>query len=179
MKRTLIGAVIVILLAVGAYAVFHKSDNNKTAASTTTTQSSAPAVKNAVVVSTTKSGVGQYLTDPSGNALYTYNADKSGVSNCTGACLANWPAYQDKDSTTGLPTDISTIKRADNGQTQYTYQGKPLYYFTSDTKGQVNGNNVENFTVAKPAAPSSSKSSTPTSGSSSSSTNSNSSGSPY
>src|SRR4051812_7025504 len=123
MKRTLIGVLIVILVAVGAYAIFHKSDNNKTAAPTSSsTQSSTPAVNNAVVVTKTKSGIGQYLADPPGNTLYTYNADPSGVSNCTGSCLANWPAYHDKGSTTGLPADIGTIKRTDNGQTQYTYK---------------------------------------------------------
>jgi predicted lipoprotein with Yx(FWY)xxD motif len=53
-------------------------------------------------------------------------------------------------STTGLPANISTIKRSDNGQIQYTYKGMPLYYFASDTKGQVTGNAVSGFYVAKP-----------------------------
>lgn len=178
MKRTLIGIVIVIVVAVGAYAIFHKSDNNKpTTAASSSTQSSAPAVNNAVVITKTDSKLGQYLADPQGNTLYTYNGDSNGVSNCTGSCLANWPAYQDKGATTNLPADISTIKRTDNGQIQYTYKGMPLYYFASDTKGGVTGNNVENFSVAKPAA-SSSSSSTNSSSSNSSSSNS-SSGYPY
>jgi predicted lipoprotein with Yx(FWY)xxD motif len=110
--------------------------------------------------------------------LYTYDQDTSGVSKCTGGCLSNWPAYQDKGSTTGLPAGISTIKRTDNGQVQYTYNGKPLYYFTSDSNGQVTGDGVESFSVAKPAA--SKQSSTPSSSSSdSSNTNSSSSSSSY
>jgi predicted lipoprotein with Yx(FWY)xxD motif len=182
MKRTLIGVVIVILVAVGAYAIFHTSDNNTKTTTSSSTKSNQPAVNNAVVVTKTQSGIGQYLTDPAGNTLYTYNADTAGVSNCTGSCLTNWPAYQDKGSTSNLPANVGTIKRADNGQTQYTYKGLPLYYFASDTKGQVTGNNVENFTVAKPVAASSSSSSsnsnTGTSSGSSSGGNS-SSGYPY
>ncbi len=105
----------------------------------------------------TSSSLGQYLADPNGKALYTYGADSSGVSNCTGACLANWPAYQDSGSTTNLPTGVGTIKRADNGQTQYTYQGLPLYYFVNDSQGQVTGNGISRFQVAKPAAATSSQ----------------------
>jgi predicted lipoprotein with Yx(FWY)xxD motif len=180
MKRTLIGILIVIIVAVGAYAIFHKSDDNKTASTTNSTKSSAPAVNNAVVITKTSSGIGEYLADPEGNTLYTYKPDTSGVSNCTGSCLTEWPAYQDKGSTSGLPTGISTIKRTDNGQIQYTYNGMPLYYFASDTKGQVTGNNVDKFVVAKPAAASSGSSSNSSSSSdNSNTTNNSSSGSPY
>lgn len=178
MKRTLIGVVVVILVAVGAYAIFHKSSNDKTSTASTS-QSNAPAVNSDVVITKTKDGIGQYLADPEGNTLYTYNADTSGASKCTGSCLATWPAYQAKGSTSNLPTDIATIKRTDNGQTQYTYKGMPLYYFVSDTKGQVTGNNVENFSVAKPAASSSSSSSTNSNSSSSSSSSSDNSSSGY
>lgn len=159
--------VVVIVVAGGAYMLLHKSSK-----STTTTKSasstSAAAVNNAVLITKTDSSVGQYLADPSGKALYTYNADTSGVSNCTGSCLTAWPAYVDTGSTTGLPAGVSTIKRTDNGQVQYTYNGMPLYYFVSDSSGQVTGNGVQNFSVAKPAAASSSSSSSSTPSSSSS-----------
>jgi predicted lipoprotein with Yx(FWY)xxD motif len=182
MKNTIIGVVILIILIVGGIAIFHKSpsgtNNSSTSSNNQASQAKAPAVNNAVVLTKTSSSLGQYLTDPSGKALYTYNADASGVSNCTGSCLSNWPAYQDTGATTGLPAGISTIKRTDNGQMQYTYNGMPLYYFTGDTGTQVTGNGVENFSVAKPPTGSSSTSSSPSSSSSSSSNNS-SSGNPY
>jgi predicted lipoprotein with Yx(FWY)xxD motif len=167
--------VVVIVVAGGAYMLLHKS-NKSTTTSKAATSTNAPAVNNAVLITKTNSNVGQYLADPSGKALYTYNGDTSGVSNCTGSCLASWPAYVDKGSTTGLPAGVSTIKRTDNGQTQYTYNGMPLYYFVSDGSGQVTGNGVQNFSVAKPAAASSSSSSssTPSSSPSSSSSSSNS-----
>src|SRR5882724_7196074 len=127
MKRNniiLIGAVVVVVAAVGAYLIFHNSSSpsysSTTPPSSSTKQNNAPAVNNAVLTTKTDATVGQYLADPNGKALYTYNGDTSGVSNCTGTCLANWPAYQ-ATSTTNLPAGVSTIKRTDNGQTQYTY----------------------------------------------------------
>jgi predicted lipoprotein with Yx(FWY)xxD motif len=184
MKRssTLIVTIIVLVVLVGgAYALFHKSPKAATTSSSTTssTQSTTPAVNNAVLITKTASGIGQYLADPSGKALYTFGGDTSGVSNCTGSCLADWPAYQDKGPTTGLPAGVSTITRTDNGQVQYTYMGKPLYYFVSDSQGKVTGNGDDNFSVAKPAAANTSQ--TPSSSNTNSSASSNSSnyGNPY
>ena len=66
------------------------------------------------MVSETNSSVGTYLADTSDNALYTDGSGSTGVSNCTGSCLSAWPAYVDKGSTTGLPTNTGTITRSDN-----------------------------------------------------------------
>lgn len=181
-SSTIIIAVIVLIVVVaGAYALIHTS-NKKTSSTTSTSQSasqnSTPAVNNAVLITKTNSTLGQYLADPSGKALYTYNADSSGVSNCTGSCLATWPAYVDPGSTANLPAGVGTLKRSDNGQIQYTYNGLPLYFFISDSAGKITGDGVDNFKVAKPAAASSSQ---PSSSSSSapSSSSSNNSSSPY
>jgi predicted lipoprotein with Yx(FWY)xxD motif len=160
-KSMVVGIVIAVIVVVGgAYALFHKSSKPASSTAANSSQSgNAPAVNNTVLITKTDSTVGQYLADPSGQALYTYGADSSGVSNCTGSCLAQWPAYQDKGATTGLPAGVSTITRTDNGQIQYTYNGMPLYSFVSDKPGQVTGEGVQNFSVAKPAASSSSSSS--------------------
>ena len=186
MKKTnsiIIAIIVIIILIGGGYALFHKSSKTTPAATSSSksaTSSSAPAVNNSVLATKTDSSVGQYLADPSGKALYTYGGDSSGVSNCTGSCLTNWPAYQDKGSTSGLPSGVSTIKRTDNGQVQYTYMGMPLYSFISDSAGQVTGNGVDNFKVAKPSSTSSSSStSTPSTSSSPSSSSSSSPGYNY
>jgi predicted lipoprotein with Yx(FWY)xxD motif len=174
-KSSLVAIIIVVLvIAGGAFAIFHKS--NKQATSNTATSNSstqAAAATNAVLATKTSSSLGQYLAEVNGQALYTYGSDTSGVSNCTGSCLASWPAYQDKGSTTGLPSGVGTIKRTDDGEIQYTYNGMPLYTFVGDTNGQVTGNGVSNFTVAKPAATSAS-SNKPASTSASTTTSSNS-----
>ena len=142
--------VVVVGAAIGGYFVSHQSTaktlTNPLASKSTTV---AP-VDNSVILTKTKSGIGQYLTDPKGNTLYIYNADTKGVSNCSGSCLALWPAYVDKGSTTNLPAGIGVIKRTDNGDYQYTYNGLPLYYYINDSNGQVSGNGVANFSVARP-----------------------------
>lgn len=154
----IIGLIIVVIIVVGAYAIFHKSSKSTSTTTSyssstqpaTTPKTTTAAVNNAVVLTKSNGSVGQYLTDPSGDTLYTFGEDKSGVSNCTGSCLTNWPAYQDKGATTGLPANIGTIKRSDNGEVQYTYKGLPLYTFVNDSPGQVTGNGVAGFQVAKP-----------------------------
>jgi predicted lipoprotein with Yx(FWY)xxD motif len=152
--QALVGLIVLIVVVIGGYAIFHKSSKttsyNAPAANTKSSTGQAAAVNNAILTTKISSSVGSYLADPNGNTLYTYGADSSGTSNCTGSCLSTWPAYKDTGATTGLPTNVSTIKRSDNSETQYTYKGKPLYTFSSDSKGQVSGDGVNNFSVAKP-----------------------------
>lgn len=158
MKRVVIGIAAVIITAGGAYAISHKS--SKPAASSNSSRaahSSAAVVNNAVLVTKTSSSLGRYLADPRDMALYTYNADSKNVSNCTGSCLQDWAPYIDKVSTTSLPPGVGTTKRTDNGAIQYTYNGMPLYYFSGDVRpGQVTGNGVQDFRIAKPATASTS-----------------------
>lgn len=167
----IIAIVIIILLAAGGYAISHKSNKSASPTTSTTPASNSTAPSNgAVILTKTDSQLGQYLTDPRGKALYTYDNDTSGVSNCTGSCLANWPAYAAQGSAQNLPSGIGTIKRTDNGQTQYTYNGMPLYYFISDSNGQVTGDGVESFHVAKPSSSSDTSSNKSTTSQPSSST---------
>lgn len=135
-----------VIVVVGGFALFHKAAKPVTTNTTTTTTG----INNSVVITKSSAGVGNYLADPSDNALYTYTADSTGVSKCSGSCLSAWPAYIDKGSTTHIPANVGTIKRTDNGAIQYTYKGLPLYYFSGDRQGQITGNGVSGFTAAKP-----------------------------
>jgi len=151
--------IVVIIAIVGfvVWYVFHtksSTDNTYSNASNTQTapqtsnKSSASTAAKPVVQTKTDSKVGQYLADGSGKPLYTYNQDTDNTSNCTGSCLSNWPAYK-ATSTASLPANVGTITRSD-GTVQYTYNKKPLYYFTGDSGGQVTGNGLEGFSVATP-----------------------------
>ena len=137
-----------ILLIVGVtIGITSNSKSNKTV---TKKPSVGVVVNNSVLSTGNSSNYGNYLTDKKGNALYLYILDKGNISNCTGTCIAAWPAFIDKGSTSGLPTNISSITRTDNGSVQYTYKSKPLYYFKYDTAGKTAGNNLTGFTLAKP-----------------------------
>lgn len=146
-----IAIIVIVVLAAGGYFLLRKPASMSPANTPTNSNQHAQTAGNAVFVTKTDPTLGQYLADPSGRTLYTYGGDSQGVSNCTGSCLANWPAYQDKGATTGLPSGVSTITRSDNRQVQFTYNGMPLYYFTGDSAGKVTGNGIENFKVAMPA----------------------------
>ncbi len=110
---------------------------------TTTTTAAVPAGP-AVVIAT--SDLGDILTDADGNTLYLFTVDTQGgdTSACTGDCLATWPALAGP-VTAGDGADgslLGTITR-DDGSTQATYNGWPLYYFAADAAaGDTNGQGV-------------------------------------
>ncbi len=99
----------------------------------------------------------------SSNQMTVYTFDKdvagSGTSNCTGGCLANWPALTIAAGDTptggaGVTGTLGTIVRADNGATQVTYNGLPLYFFANDkAPGDTNGIYTNWRAVTLAAAP--------------------------
>ncbi len=99
-----------------------------------------------VTVELAETSLGSVLADGDGRILYLFTADAQGVSNCSGDCLANWPALLSGGAPTlgeGLnAADFGSITR-DDGGTQVTVKGLPLYYFAGDTApGQTNGQGV-------------------------------------
>jgi predicted lipoprotein with Yx(FWY)xxD motif len=93
-----------------------------------------------VVAGRAISGLGTLMVATSNQmTLYTFDKDVagSGISTCTGGCLTNWPALvvAAGDTPTGGPGvtgPLGTIVRTDNGATQVTYNGLPLYYYIKD-----------------------------------------------
>ena len=74
------------------------------------------------------------LVGPNGMTLYMFDRDAagSGKSACSGACATLWPPFtaSDSDQASG---DYQVIVR-DDGKKQWAYKGKPLYYFSRDSK---------------------------------------------
>lgn len=149
-NKAIVAVIVVVILAVGGYLVFHKSPSTKTPTTPSTTGKSVPRSAPPAVFEILNTGTTSFLADANNKPLYTYSGDTAGTSNCTGSCVANWPAYAVTDSSTSLPANITVIKRAD-GTSQYAYKSQPLYYFISDTKpGTPTGDGVEGFSLAKP-----------------------------
>ncbi len=92
--------------------------------------------------------LGHYLIGPDDLTLYLYTPDQPGVSNCSGRCLANWPALtvESEDQLMlpdGLAGELDVVKRADDGTLHVTYNGIPLYYWVRDAKpGDTTGQGV-------------------------------------
>lgn len=108
----------------------------------------------ATVLSGNTSALGAVLTGPDGKTVYLFANDADGVSNCSGNCLNNWPALTVPTGTTptaasGLTLNLGTIVRTDNGATQVTLNGRPLYYWAADTAaGDTKGHGVNNVWFA-------------------------------
>jgi predicted lipoprotein with Yx(FWY)xxD motif len=114
---------------------------------TTPAPAAAPAISGGAVVKLARvQGFGLFLTDDAGRTLYEYDKDTANTSNCSGACLQNWPAFGTQGAPqpqTGIDASlVGTITRPD-GTMQVTYSGRPLYYFLADKNpGDVKGQGV-------------------------------------
>jgi predicted lipoprotein with Yx(FWY)xxD motif len=77
------------------------------------------------------------LADAAGRTVYTFDKDEANKSNCSGGCLAAWPAFVAKSGAVAQG-EFGLIEA--NGAKQWTVAGKPLYYFAGDSKaGERNG----------------------------------------
>ena len=103
----------------------------------------------AASVGLASSGLGKILVDGEGRTLYLWEADTGTASTCAGACASAWPPL----TTDGRPiagpgvsaSKLGTTKRND-GTTEVTYNGHPLYTFTGDSApGQTAGQASDGF----------------------------------
>lgn len=84
------------------------------------------------------------LTTTKGLTLYSLHEEHDGKFICKGSCLSVWHPLPIGAGTkpTG-PVKLGTAKRPDNGKTQVTYKGMPLYTFSADSSpGQISGNGI-------------------------------------
>ncbi len=78
--------------------------------------------------------------------LYTPEQEANGTIKCTGSCLSFWfPVTVANGGTphagSGLTGKLGSIQRPDDGSSQVTYNGEPLYTFKLDSgPGQAHGN---------------------------------------
>lgn len=103
---------------------------------------------------TNHTSLGQILSDEDGMTLYFFSRDSRSTSTCEDGCLTNWPVFYTDDLRLdeGLDeSDFAVITR-DDGASQTTYKGWPLYYFANDNApGDANGDGAsEVWYAAKP-----------------------------
>lgn len=102
------------------------------------------------VTVTNSADYGTILAGSAGKALYVFQRDSPGQSNCTGGCAQLWPpllvkAGQRPSKGTGVRGTLGTIKRA-GGKEQVTYDGMPLYYYLPDSSpGTATGQGIRSF----------------------------------
>lgn len=92
-------------------------------------------------------GIGQYLVNSSGWALYMYVPDtpNSGKSTCYGECVIAWPVFYASNLTVepGINASLFGNITRTGGSKETTFNGYPLYYYEYDTgAGNINGQGV-------------------------------------
>lgn len=121
-------------------------ETTTTARETTTT---AEAALQGAAVATADSELGTILVDQEGLTLYILTADEQGPSTCYDDCAGAWPPFTTEgDPQAGAEVDPSLLGTTarDDGTTQVSYNGWPLYHFFQDeAPGEVNGQGIQSF----------------------------------
>ena len=109
---------------------------------TTAPPTTATAAEDTVLVA--DSALGQILTAADGMTVYLFVPDDQGDPTCTDACAQTWPPLTVDDGaevTGGDGVDATLLDTVEHPTgTQVTYNGWPLYLFSSDTApGDTNG----------------------------------------
>src|SRR5690242_11860888 len=101
---------------------------------------SSVSARTGVVVTIAASPFGPVLFDRTGQAIYTFDTEKTSKPRCYGECAEAWPPVL----TTGRPIAGGAVRQAllgvttrSGGTTQATYDGRPLYFYAHEGKHQV------------------------------------------
>jgi predicted lipoprotein with Yx(FWY)xxD motif len=90
------------------------------------------------------------LVDSEGRTLYTADVEEGGRILCTDGCTSFWEpiaasAREARTASTDLDLDLGVVRRPDGGR-QLTFEGLPLYSFTEEGPGQLDGDGfVDDF----------------------------------
>jgi predicted lipoprotein with Yx(FWY)xxD motif len=126
----------------GAAATSSTTSSSTTPEPTRTTPSPSPSPEAVAgtVLASGNSDFGPMLFDARGQAIYLFEIETAGVPDCYGECAAAWPPVL----TTGAPQATGAVRpellgtvRRDDGSTQVTYAGQPLYFYAHEGPGQV------------------------------------------
>ena len=104
-----------------------------------------PTAKKGTEVIVAGSQFGDMLYGADKQAIYIFQNDEKGKSNCDGECADLWPpVYTDGEPQAGDGVKqalLGTTKRSD-GKLQVTYDGQPLYFYAHEKPGEVRCHNI-------------------------------------
>jgi predicted lipoprotein with Yx(FWY)xxD motif len=161
-KRAAIAALGALVLVAGCGG---QASNDSKSGSTANAASTTPATTTAAVSTTSaatkqrgrakgpkvqvvSSQYGPVVADGRGEAFYLFASEKSGRSQCYGACAQRWPPVLTKGTPRAGPGAksrlLGTTRRTD-GKVQLTYGGHPMYYYDGDAPGRILCQGVNEF----------------------------------
>ena len=97
---------------------------------------------------TIESQYGRIVGDGGGLAVYIFDKERRGRSECYGACAKAWPPVLAKGRPVagrGIDEELLGTTRRRNGRRQVTYRGQPLYFYEHDRPGLVLCHDVVEF----------------------------------
>jgi predicted lipoprotein with Yx(FWY)xxD motif len=100
-----------------------------------------------LTVAVAETDAGPSLVGPDGRTLYIFTQDTGGTSTCVDDCAATWPPLEIEagGSVTGgegVTGELAIIERED-GTSQVTYEGMPLYFYAPDAEpGDATGQGI-------------------------------------
>ncbi|MDQ3858938.1 MAG: hypothetical protein M3327_10915 [Actinomycetota bacterium] len=94
-----------------------------------------------------ESALGRVLFDANGQVVYAFEIDGRNQSNCTSEeCVEAWPPVLTREKPSageGVEARLlRTIRRSD-GRLQVTYNGRPLYFYEHEGRGEIKCHNVD------------------------------------
>jgi len=154
--RSAVVAASAILLVAGACSSDNDGSDADSSSSPPTVEASesvapsaseTPSATSRTEVESDDSALGVILTDAKGNTLYAFLPDDRGPSTCLDDCAASWPPFMAKGEleVSGNDEDLTDADllgevSRDDGGSQVTYNGWPLYHFSGDeAPGDTNG----------------------------------------
>jgi predicted lipoprotein with Yx(FWY)xxD motif len=91
---------------------------------------------------------GQVQFGPNDQAIYIFDKESGTKSECYGECAAAWPPVLTEgqpQAGSGLKASLLGTTERNDGSTQITYNGHPLYYYAHEGPGVVTCHDVEEF----------------------------------
>jgi predicted lipoprotein with Yx(FWY)xxD motif len=113
----------------------------------TQTEAAAPVAKGTTI----KNGDSQFgtvLFDGDDQAIYYFDRESGSKSECYGECAAAWPPVLtegEPQAGAGIEQGLLGTTPRDDGTTQVTYDGHPLYLYAHEGPNQVTCHDVSEF----------------------------------
>jgi predicted lipoprotein with Yx(FWY)xxD motif len=121
------------------------ADRDRPSSDASVTKEDGATPRKGTTVKLADSDFGRMLFDSQEQAIYIFERDERNKSNCYGECADAWPPVFTKgepQAGDGVNASLlGTTKRRD-GKLQVTYDGKPLYYYAHEGRGEVKCHNV-------------------------------------
>jgi predicted lipoprotein with Yx(FWY)xxD motif len=142
--------VIALLVLVGVAACGDDDDASSDTTEATATAADATTTTgaegtSAAALTIADSDLGEIVADERGLSLYAFTPDSDTTSACTGGCADAWPPLAGPaEAGDGVDSSLLGTITRDDGSTQATYGGHPLYHYAGDagpgdTSGQGTG----------------------------------------